>query len=406
VPGSRSNGEDLYALGLKAKSIGAEDRAKRLFEQAASRGSLDALRSLAEIAIEEGDRLSAHGIAMRGAYLGHGGCMHTLAFLAHDAGDLHSAKAWYHEAVKAGDRLSLGGLGLLHVADGNLDLARDWFERAAILGDAEALFNVGAIEYVEGRMAKARDIWIKSALVHQRDSYFWLATDSWTCGDTEQARKYFEAGAGLGAWNCMFALGAILWADGMDVQAHEWLGLAAKHDGAIRAFVFESMENPYVFDRWRFCEEVPQFRGHLMNLALDGVPSAIKAFWIAARAAPGDADLVRMQLNRMRGKLDPSSEMETRDHVRFCKDLGDEWVLPQDLERIFRLSLDPEDAIVWYFYAWSSADLAVQIHDQKGLDRVQDYLRSCAVGNIKSRLAKWHRQRGEFEVAKEWLNEK
>jgi hypothetical protein len=221
---------------------------------------------------------------------------------------------------------------------------------------------------------------------------------AWRDEDFDRAREYFEVGARSGQWKCMFAFATILLAEGKDNKALEWLRLAGKQDGAIQAFVTEALEDPHVFDRWSFCREIPQFRRHLFDLAVDGYRPAIRAFWIAARVQ-GDADLVMMQIERMREVLDPTSETHLRDHVEFCWELGSEWVQLEDLEKIFILTANPNDAFAWYKLAWSKYSSTKSKPDCESIVRARDAMRDCSSRRTLEGIAQWHRERGDFEAA-------
>lgn len=208
---------DVNTLMAQAKALAEENKyneSKALYTQAAEMGSVEAMRSLANLYESEDNMAEAKKWLTKAANTGDISCINRLAFFYFLWEDnAAEAKKWYMKAANKGDMEAMRLLGDTYQSEDNLAEAKKWYMKAANLGDGMAMNRIGLYYAANENYASAADWYKKSAQVGcdwgMRNYAYYLRYGIGVGENSNEALKYYLKAAEKG--NTMAMCDLVTW---------------------------------------------------------------------------------------------------------------------------------------------------------------------------------------------------
>jgi hypothetical protein len=249
----------LTCLEHMERSLAQEQRHKMdWYERAASLGSGEAMRRLADLASAAGDRATSRVWAERGFEAGSADCAARLGFFAYVEGDVATAVEWWERgadrgsvkamvnrgayakevrdldgyrswslrAAECGSPIGMNNVGDADMEAGDAVSARSWFAKAASEKAVVALANVGLLERDAGNRDAAKAWWRLAALSGEINAIRCLAEAAEDDGDADEARDLWSRGAHYGDLESTYRLGESWAAAGHVAKGRYYIGWA------------------------------------------------------------------------------------------------------------------------------------------------------------------------------------
>ncbi|MFE1797759.1 tetratricopeptide repeat protein [Streptomyces sp. NPDC059517] len=196
----------LKVLAVMREEAGDREEAEVLYRRAADLGNTDVLFHLAVLREEAGDQEGADEFVRQAADSGDTGVLRDLAELREEAGDREGAEALARLAVDHDSMGVLYGVALLREESGDEKGAEDLYEQAANQGSVDALYCLAVIREQKGAQENAECLYRQAADRGDRDAVRRVVLSRERMGDSKGAENLSRQAANHGDPNALYQL--------------------------------------------------------------------------------------------------------------------------------------------------------------------------------------------------------
>lgn len=206
---SRRGDPDAVAF-EKAIAAQSDEESRRLFDEAASLGSIDAMEAAAEMAYAAGDSQSELFWAETAANAGSVKGMNRLFAILFAAGRIDEANTWLERAGVAGDSDAYWMLARMANENGDHATALRWAEKGSVAGNAECIRMRGSYALNQGAdgLVAAHSLFVEAARRGSDRAMFQAGLLAQALNHQEQAKYWFTRAASLGNEEALGLLGS------------------------------------------------------------------------------------------------------------------------------------------------------------------------------------------------------